>query len=417
VGAIRLQSQQGDVDGARAELLRLAAQPRLGAATARAALFLAVTELLGGDLGRAGQHLTLAERRRELADEEAAYWRGRLAEARGDATGAVDRYLEVLERRPFHPLAELARRRLAVGALAVAARQRALDFEGRADATSMRRAALLSAGQRLRDAVTDRLERDPRTAYWVQFQPVPVADWPLWTRATGGVGDRLAGLGLLLEAGPETVASRFPPSDPRLCFTAAGLLQASEPGVRAGIALAEELFDELPRQVPADWVAPELRRILYPFPWAGPIRVHATALRVDPALLAAVIREESRFDPRALSPAAARGLAQLTLPTDRRLASDLGLGTLAARDLERPEISIQLGARYLAELARRFPGAEHVQIAAYNAGEDQAALWRRSCLTSDPAEFLAKIGYRETKAYVVRVLESRAQYADLYGRR
>jgi soluble lytic murein transglycosylase-like protein len=56
-----------------------------------------------------------------------------------------------------------------------------------------------------------------------------------------------------------------------------------------------------------------------------------------------------------------------------------------------------------------------VAIAAYNAGEDQAALWRRTCLTAEPEEYLAKIGFRETRAYVMRVLESRATYRALYG--
>ena len=54
-------------------------------------------------------------------------------------------------------------------------------------------------------------------------------------------------------------------------------------------------------------------------------------------------------------------------------------------------------------------------VAAYNAGEDQAALWRRSCVTADPEEYLAKIGFRETKAYVVRVLETRDAYRGLWG--
>ncbi len=54
-------------------------------------------------------------------------------------------------------------------------------------------------------------------------------------------------------------------------------------------------------------------------------------------------------------------------------------------------------------------------LAAYNAGEAQAELWRSYCRSGEPEEYLAKIGFRETRAYVFRVLESRAQYADLYG--
>ena len=61
------------------------------------------------------------------------------------------------------------------------------------------------------------------------------------------------------------------------------------------------------------------------------------------------------------------------------------------------------------------PRSTPIGVAAYNAGEDQAALWRRYCLTAEPEEFLAKIGFRETRAYVVRVLESQAAYRALYG--
>ena len=72
---------------------------------------------------------------------------------------------------------------------------------------------------------------------------------------------------------------------------------------------------------------------------------------------------------------------------------------------------------YLAELERHFgagAAARPLAVAAYNAGEDQAALWRRYCQTAEPEEYLAKVGFRETRAYLVRVLESRAQYASLY---
>ena len=56
-----------------------------------------------------------------------------------------------------------------------------------------------------------------------------------------------------------------------------------------------------------------------------------------------------------------------------------------------------------------------MMVAAYNAGEDQATLWRRYCQTAEPEEYLAKVGFRETRAYLVRVMESRAHYDALYG--
>ncbi len=136
------------------------------------------------------------------------------------------------------------------------------------------------------------------------------------------------------------------------------------------------------------------------------------------------MREESRFQTEAVSPAAARGLAQLVLPTARRLARKLGWGEVRAEELHQPAISIALGAAYLAELKLRFgegPSAaaasplSPLTVAAYNAGEDQATLWRRYCQTAEPEEYLAKVGFRETRSYLVRVLESQAQYAALYA--
>ena len=421
LGAIRLLSLDGNTRAAWDALARLAARPQLASATARAALFLAVTELLAGRTGRVASALDLAARTREAADEEVAYWRGRLAESTGSPATAVSRYLEVLELRPFHPLAAAARRRLGQPGLAPEARRRGLELAQQEEVASLHRATLLLGeqdpdGRRARERGLERLAGRRRAADWVRWTPVPVAEWPLWAADRSRPEDQLLSLGLFVES-RDAFVRHFPNSRPRLAFTGAARLLERDAGVRRGIAVAEALFENLPREVPAEWVTPDLRRMLYPFPWAALIRAQASAYRIDPSLLAALIREESRFDPGAESPASARGLAQLTRPTAQRLAGTIGIRELRPRDLHRPEISIALGAAHLAELARRFPASEPVVIAAYNAGEDQAALWRRSCATREPEEYLAKIGFRETKAYVIRVLESRALYRALYAGR
>jgi soluble lytic murein transglycosylase len=78
-------------------------------------------------------------------------------------------------------------------------------------------------------------------------------------------------------------------------------------------------------------------------------------------------------------------------------------------------VAIALGASYLGNLAARFQGREEVMVAAYNAGEEQAALWLRYCFSQEPEEYLSKVGFRETRAYAQRVLASRAHYAALYA--
>jgi tetratricopeptide (TPR) repeat protein len=419
LSVLRLEVEIGDAAKARADLAQVARSSSLRRATARGAMFLGVTDLLRGDLRSVRDDLDTAARSGEASPRELSYWRGRLAEARGDLQTAVTRYLDVLGRDPYHPLAVAARRRLAAPGLRAEVERRRIALAARTDPRSLHAASLLLGertpeGLRARSRGLASLARRSRSAPWLDWSPVPVTEWPVWQQEAARPAELLVGLGLFAEPGSD-VGRFFPTSDLRLGFTGASCLVFSGASVRRGIAVAEALFDRCPSEVPVDWIAPELRRLLYPFPWAALIRAQATAFGVDPALLAAVIREESRFDPRAVSPAAARGLLQLTLPTARRIARETGFRLLRARDLERPEVSIPLGAAYLAELSRRFPRAEAAVVAAYNAGPDQAALWRQSCVSGEPEEYLAKISFGETRAYVVRVLESREIYRALYG--
>jgi soluble lytic murein transglycosylase len=223
----------------------------------------------------------------------------------------------------------------------------------------------------------------------------------------------LLALGLWRQGAP-AVLRHFPVSDVSLAYTGSRLL--SEGGrIPKSLYVADILARRAPAGTP-DRLLPEgLRRLLYPFPYRQSITREADRRRADPYLLAAIIREESRFDPEALSGASARGLTQFVLPTARRLASEVELPRITAADLHRPELSIALGAAYLAELAELFGGREHMMVAAYNAGEPQARLWRSYCYSFDPAEYYSKVGFLQTRRYLEKVLSSRAQYAELYG--
>ena len=419
LGALRIEVLQGDDGAGRTLLGRLASRPAHATATARAALFLAVHDLERGEPARVASALDLADRTGEAGEEEIAYWRGRLAEAQGRAGLAVERYLEVLTARPFHPLAAAARARLARPALAAESRRRARELATEDDPRSLHAAAVLAGpndaeGRRARLRALELLAGRRDSSVWVRWSETPVAEWPIWRTDRRRPEELLLALGLFADASG-AVPRYFPPSDLRLAFTGASSLSRSPAGARRGIALAESLFERRPREVPLEWTSAELVRLLYPFPWAPLLRAQAAAQGVDPALLAGVIREESRFDPRAVSPAAARGLAQLTLPTAQRLARQLRWSRPPGPEqLHDPAVSVPLAAAYLAELAGQFPGSTPSVLAAYNAGEAQAALWRRYCLTDEPEEYLAKIGFRETKAYVLRVLESQEAYRVLY---
>lgn len=418
LSALRQRALGGDERGARALLARLGGRREWRSALARGALFLAAGDLVRGRTEHAAESLAAAERSRAAAAEEIAYWRGRLAELAGTPAAAVDHYLEALERDPFHPFARAAARRLARPELAATARARARTEVAAERPDALRRAALLLAADgpetaRLRGLGIATLARQGALAGWLSWQPVPLESWPLWTAPAERPEDLLVGLGRFDEA-PGAMLRHFPLARLALAFTGARLLADSGAAARA-LAVAEALFARRPRAVPIDWVDPALRRLLLPLPWSAEIRAESAARRIDPFLLAGLIREESRFDPHAVSPAAARGLTQFVLPTARRIARLAGLPPPRVEDLERPPVAIALGASYLAELATRFQGREEVMAAAYNAGEEQAVLWQRYCFTQETEEFLSKIGFRETRAYVQRVLGSRDHYADLYG--
>jgi soluble lytic murein transglycosylase len=184
---------------------------------------------------------------------------------------------------------------------------------------------------------------------------------------------------------------------------------------RASILTAELLTKNAPTSVPPALWPRELIRDLYPLAYGADIRRETAAAGLDPLLLAALIREESRFDAAATSGASAHGLTQFVLPTARRLGRQLGLGDLGADDLHRPQIAIRLGAAYLEELGERFARQEHKMLAAYNAGESQTELWQRYCFSDERAEFLTKVGFRETRGYLRKVLRSYARYREIYS--
>ena len=323
-----------------------------------AAVFAAVSEILRGDSSeRPAERLRLAERSGAAAREELAYWRGRLAELRSDPESAVAHYLEVLRERPFHPLAAAARGRLGRPALAPAAerigRRRAA---GRSLDDAWAAWTLLGEGNTVGALARERglaaLRAQPTLALWVDWQPVPVAAWPIWSAVLLQPEEKLLALGLWSE-GSGAQARHFPSHQRQLAFTLAQQLEAAGSSDRA-IELAERLFQGRPAPLPSEWVSIALRRLLFPLPYRAELERRVGADPDALHLLAAVMREESRFQPQAVSPAAARGLAQLVLPTARRLARNLGWGEIRAEELHRPEISIALGAAYLAELRKRF---------------------------------------------------------------
>jgi soluble lytic murein transglycosylase len=134
--------------------------------------------------------------------------------------------------------------------------------------------------------------------------------------------------------------------------------------------------------------------------------------RIEPTLVLALMREESRYQPDAVSVTGALGLLQIMPDTGSRLAQEVGLAGFTPAQLLDPRVSLRLGSHYLDRLAARFGGAVAPAVASYNAGPDLVAEW----LAAGPAEedeWVESIPYAETRAYVKRVLRSRHVYRSL----
>lgn len=162
------------------------------------------------------------------------------------------------------------------------------------------------------------------------------------------------------------------------------------------------------------WDARALR-IVFPLPYREQILAQAGERGVDPYLMAALIRQESLFQPEAVSPAGAVGLMQLLPGTARSLAGAAGLRRVETSTLKQPDVNLRLGSVYLASLLRTHGDRVEEALMAYNAGQGRLARWRSFPEYGDPDLFLERIPYRETRDYVRIIRESAGIYAWLYG--
>jgi soluble lytic murein transglycosylase len=153
----------------------------------------------------------------------------------------------------------------------------------------------------------------------------------------------------------------------------------------------------------------------YPAPYRLPILRQAKSRALDPRLVLAIMREESRFKPQSKSPSAARGLLQLTIDAAQKYGSRAGIARVTEDSLYQPETSIAIGCEYLAQLSRMFANLPEAVAAAYNGGEDNVARWLVRSKQHDAGVFAADIGFTESKNYVFRVMANYRAYQQLYS--
>jgi peptidoglycan lytic transglycosylase len=159
----------------------------------------------------------------------------------------------------------------------------------------------------------------------------------------------------------------------------------------------------------------EIRQVIFPLVYWDLIKKHAAVYKLDPYLVAAVIGQESTFDPDIRSPANAWGLMQVVPPTGRLLARSIGIRRFSTRTLTNPEINIRLGTLYFSQLVQKF-GGTYYALACYNAGESRVVRWKAERPDIDEDEFIDDIPFPETQNYVKRILGTAEDYRLLYGR-
>ncbi|HEY0994663.1 MAG TPA: lytic transglycosylase domain-containing protein, partial [Gemmatimonadaceae bacterium] len=155
-------------------------------------------------------------------------------------------------------------------------------------------------------------------------------------------------------------------------------------------------------------------RLAYPVLHREALEEAARRNRLDPALVAALIRQESSFNPRARSPVGARGLMQLMPDVGRDIARARGYPLWDPALLYEPDVSLELGTSHLAAGLREWPSLVRA-LAAYNAGGSRVRRWAKKAGAADPEIFAERIPFDETRDYVRIVQRNVEIYRALYG--
>jgi soluble lytic murein transglycosylase len=192
-----------------------------------------------------------------------------------------------------------------------------------------------------------------------------------------------------------------------------GLVYAKQGDLRRGINAVKRAY---PQYIAAggEQLPDDLLRVLFPVAYWDLIRQHSKARDLDPYLIAALMAQESTFDPQIRSVKDAVGLMQVLPSTGRRYARKLGIRRFSAGMLTNPETNIRLGTAIFADLTKRY-GGTHFALASYNAGETALSRWISERPGLERDEFIDDIPYPETQNYVKKIVGTAEDYRRLYG--
>ena len=355
-----LAADDGRDDDARTFFRRAATQYPTGSLAPSARFRAAIVAFIKGDFRAAALELDTLALHRPRSSETLAglYWSGRSWERVGDSVTANARWSEVLTREPASYYAMLAARRLHREPWAPGPGTDSVPMDSTLPGAMRRAELLLDLG----------MEDEAQLEY----------DW-IVSRAERSVDATLA------------AAYAFRQRD-----LAPRAIRLGNRALSSGAARDERLY-----------------RVLYPLAYARPLTREAERHGLDPSLVAALIRQESSFEPRATSRVGARGLMQIMPAVGRQLASAEAYHIWDAELLYQPDVSLELGTAHLAGLLSGYADVAHA-LAAYNAGSSRAKRWLEKAGTDDPEVFVERIPFRETRDYVRIILRNRELYRSMY---
>jgi soluble lytic murein transglycosylase len=201
------------------------------------------------------------------------------------------------------------------------------------------------------------------------------------------------------------------PASPKINLRLAGLYSRRGETFQATLVLRKgypDLYSYRESDVPR-----EAWEIFFPMVAWSAIKEEAKRYGIDPYIAAGLIRQESVFNPNAISRVGARGLMQVMPATGQVVSKRQGIGAITAADLYNPVLNIKLGMNYLAQVLGQFGRIEYA-AAAYNAGPGRAQRWIAERGTMDIEDWIESIPFSETRGYVQGVLRYAANYRRLY---